>query len=133
MGHMNAAVFQFVVLASALLLALPPGWCCQDWAPRHEVKPAARSCCAARVEHPPEDSPQQPGSRLNECCCDRSATVSGKSVADKDDLRDGALLLALADPAPTQGNLAPHSMLLEEEVFRDAGPPLHILHCVWLC
>lgn len=130
---MNAVVFQIVVLANALLVALPPGWCCQDWAPGEAAKPVAVSCCGARLERPslPSESPSKPAEA--ECCCDRNATVSFRNVADKDDLRDAALWLAVAVPEPTQPRIGSPAVVVEQRVYRDAGPPINILNCVWLC
>ncbi|MGE0609451.1 MAG: hypothetical protein AB7O62_20335 [Pirellulales bacterium] len=124
---MNAAVLKSLVLANALLLAMPPGWCCRVPA----IKDAAvrkSSCCHQQTPERPAPS-QMPGQPGLHCCCTRQATLPQAAVAPDHDGVNAVAVLAETALGPLQQTL-PLSHALPAMA---AGPPLRILNCVWRC
>jgi hypothetical protein len=125
---MQPLLLKLVVLTEAAALAVPPGACCCgiDAAPR-PAKRAASCCRPARDESPRSRVPASP--RAHECCCGHEAVPSGKPIA----LDHGWSLpsaVAVFDARPQlAGSLG---ALPAPEEFAPS-PPLHLLHCVWLC
>jgi hypothetical protein len=117
-------------LVSAVLLALPPGWCQAVSAHCRAEQGAPAAGCCHQAEQRPADTGTTPVSSEIHCCCSRDAALVGESVQAPDD-RGAAPPAILADLA----NL----VALRPQVIGDyaaradlyAGPPLRILHCVW--
>jgi hypothetical protein len=127
------AVFvRILALWSAFLLALPQGWCCFLALPtvRSAEAPAKVTACCHRsdgVKHEPKAQAPQPAKPLKACCC-QPDTVAGPSAEKLTmDLGQVAAAAAAADVpiAHAPGDLVRGPYLL--------SPPLHLLHCVWLC
>jgi hypothetical protein len=138
---MPSRLLRILVLASALPLTLPSGWCCMlalslgagRNAPPAGQRPTparcAGCCCtvpttAAPGEPAPRPVPPRPGS----CpCVERDATAPADFKAPAFDLCVTAPL-AFA-PAPA----APDVAAAVQPCPPPQLPPLHVLHCVWLC
>ena len=127
---MRSYLLRVAVLASALLLALPPGWCqavsahCRV----EKVVPAATCCHEAQQDSPESQNTPVPSSV--QCCCSRDAAPIPESVQAPDD--HGVSLFTVSDdltaitcPQVVGG----YSALADLH----AGPPLRILQCVWRC
>jgi hypothetical protein len=126
---MQPALFQLVAVATSLLLALPPGWCCTPI--RQDRTPAspepARCCHQTAADRPPQ--PEQPPARPNaECCCQRDATVPEQPVQPTG---PAALVLPLLADAPTLLAGPGHGDTVG--IPRPPDPRLHVLQCVWRC
>jgi hypothetical protein len=121
------AVLRVLVLANALLLALPPGWCCL---PADEPARAAAPCrgCCHQAGDPQDATPEpEPLPPANDCCCLWDSVPPPDSRGLAPDLSVAAAVFAEALPvlhAPRVEREAPHSF---------APPPRHVLLCLWLC
>src|SRR5437660_9302070 len=93
-----------LVLASSLLLALPPSWCCilvSTAAPAAKATPVAKtSCCMHRCQQQqtPAEKPSVPSNRCP--CCDRLSVLVPSSFGPQ--INAGLNFVAvLAPSAPT--------------------------------
>lgn len=136
-----------LVIGNALLLAMPPGWCCRDWTVRDAAPAPAASCCHARTaghasspghtqhaqaqEAPSRDvAPAQPALPKIQCCCLREAPTPPRVTFDAQ-----TQIYLVLSPAPSLDLTAEGAAVARvgDAVFHNAGPPLHVLQCVWLC
>lgn len=131
---------RFLALLNIVALCLPTGWCCWSGGPAEccatkEVRteqPQAPHCpaCAARgktCESRPASVMSAPVQSREGCACQTPApAVAAKWLALLDALPPAVALVppAAARPAAVAGWLP---------IARTHGPPLHVLHCVWLC
>ena len=119
-----------LVLCNAFLLALPQGWCCfvpvPSACPNEAPANAKCSHCSRDVKHEPSAPTPEPAKPDKVCCC-QSDTLAGLN-AEKFQLDPGlvAPVSAAADiPLPNRSAEIARCHLL--------SPPLHLVHCVWLC
>jgi hypothetical protein len=128
---MKSAALHFVALASALVLALPPGWCGQLTAAGHEAEPAPITCCHGQAA--PTDS-QLPAPAASECCCSQPAVMAEKMASSSNHQHsspiDQALPVALSDAGQaTVGSTFSEPVSPQSA----AGLRLHALLGVWRC
>ena len=118
-----------LMLASSLLLVLPPGWCCllpRAAAPKNELPPCCRPCCdGAKHSEPVTPAPLPPG----RCPC-----------SDRQSIAPDVAKLVLAVPfltAPAPALDLAVSPVAVDDLLLASGPSLdlslHLVHCVWLC
>jgi hypothetical protein len=126
---MRSYVVRIAVLASALFLALPPGWC-QAFAAhcRAEKAVPAATCCHQKAQNAPH-SQHQPVSSGVQCCCLRDA-VPVQSVKAPND--QGVSSFTVSDDLAA---VTGHQVVggYSDQADLHAGPPLRILQCVWRC
>ncbi len=132
-----------VTVALCLVAALPPGWCCYVGAAgccgrvstgAAETVPApcdgcCGSCCcpaegpASRPNEPPRRLP------LRTCrCCLEQVMKQPDRVPRLAAPQAAVVLPAIAPPGPDLADSLPPA---DRPVT--FSPPLHLLHCVWLC
>jgi hypothetical protein len=125
---MRSPVLRTLVLGVGLLLALPPGWCCQA-APRPqtpEQAPIPSGCCGGpRQEEPPPAAPTAPN---GECCCQDNHKAPPKSDPPTVDLA-----FAVPLPWPAADGLPVPSADVAPAATSVCFIPLRLLLCVWLC
>jgi hypothetical protein len=131
MGVMSN-VLRILVLGNALLLALPPGWCCL--LPARPTAPApedALPCCplcrheAQQPASPPEACPNPPAGGCS-CQSDPATPPQAKTAAPD--------LSVAPDFASAGEALAPTGIGPALAVLPSfASPPLQVLLCVWRC
>jgi hypothetical protein len=116
-----------LMLASSLLLVLPRGWCCIFAALGAKVTPAKGCCC-----HPegPADPAVPPQPRpVKYCPCAERNTVAPEHPELPS--ADVLLCVGMTDLPP------PRPLVLALDRPRSSWlahpPPLHLLHCAWLC
>jgi len=126
-------VLRLLAILCCANLALPPGWCSIVFRPRAEPPAPVEhhGCCdlCARQdrEKPPPPAPKPvPPAR---CCC-----------YELDWLKPPPPVSVQADCAPvifipTDGAVRAEPSLLfnPDQAICGPSPPLHVLHCVWLC
>jgi hypothetical protein len=122
---------RILVHLCSILLATPIGWCC--WLPvvqaAEKAEEADCCCCTAKEKPAPAKSREAP-SRAPTCCCDpqpgvsSASDVTGKAPAPA----LPAVLVSFSSVAALSSALA-----LAPPSLHDPSPPLHILHCLWLC
>lgn len=148
---MPTGVCRVLSLACGLLLALPPGWCCgltggaccgsppfqnPEAGCRDEgcARPACGGgCCCAEPPAPistlPADAPKpHPDRPCDTVCCERAPAAVPKVEQPLPDLGPAGVEVPLVlvpdrDTGTVRADAPP----------RSAFPPLHLLHCVWLC
>ncbi len=122
---------QILVLSAALLLALPPGWCCFTPRGHAGARPqAGQDCCHGGPAHSAAPYRQEPpAAPATSCCCPTDATTPADPETPAADpfsapfaLPVGEVRLPPAAPTLTRGD-PPHP----------PSPPPRLLHCVWLC
>ncbi len=119
-----------LVLCNALLVALPPGWCCLPAA----VQPASPRDPAPCCHHKP--APDQPAppthpQPVKPCDAPRCLTDATRAPVPETPPADlvPAALLAVPDAAP----LPRAARVAEASELHALSPPPQLLHCVWLC
>jgi hypothetical protein len=143
---MFAPLLKLAVVLQALLLALPPGWCCAiAWptgktvaggeAASGNTGETVRPCCHARMPSRPGDADRNsapsrptPVRPAAECCCSRVATTPPRLVHQTD---DDALPLYVDLPIANATVLSGQRDTVQ--CVHPAGPRLHVLKCVWRC
>lgn len=136
-------------LACGVLLGLPPGWCCvasggqccgrEPLLVTDTPTPtnrsgctvcAGRCVCPPRAKQPPAPAkaPEQQQSPCQYACCESAPAAAPKVDSSLFDLGTAAL------EAPfTLVPVAPADSVRVSVPPRSSFPPLHVLHCVWLC
>jgi hypothetical protein len=121
-----------LVLVSSLFLVLPSGWCCWiDLAFAAPGEHAKRSCCAHKLPASPADGTPEPTRRDNCPCDQRQSTLLAKAHVDAPDLSSPVLTALI----PAQCHLI-HGRIVDfvrDVPIVSAQPPLHLVHCLWLC
>ena len=135
---MQSVLPRILVLASSLLFALPPGWCCfiTNFTPFSTNRSAASSlppCCQHKARQKATDSNEAPKPlQHGECPCDeRVSTAPDQAPAFTPDLDQATLLCSLDADAHFMNIVG-----VATECPFDGPPPgshLHILLCVWRC
>jgi hypothetical protein len=125
---------RYLVLASAFVLALPPGWCCVRPAlaaeSRAEPAPApARACCHCAVpeQGPQKSVPTKPSIPSKPCC-----EVGNGTIVTSPEKPLNPLVADITTVAPGLDNA------FDEQVAvlctaPASSLPLHLLNCLWLC
>lgn len=131
---MRALLLNTIVLANALLVALPPGWCrgvCVDRQPAAATQPAPAkpTCCQRAQTCPAPESDQAPARPAARCCCSYDATAPEKVTASTDHAW-AALPLIAGVLCPELSSPVSH---FEAQPPDPSGPPLRVLQCVWRC
>jgi hypothetical protein len=126
---------RILILCNALVLALPPGWCCAAllWGrcKQGESAPTSSDCCCCPKTKPDHSSPvpiPAPSSPAKLCCCqsDPLAPPTSKPVLEASVLVSWHGNTETLMPADVEGPSAGgRSCILL--------PPLRIVHCVWRC
>lgn len=133
---MNLLPVKAVALLSAVLLALPVGWCCGEWQPQDRADAASHSACLACSQHFPADANSAPSKPRTDCTCDlQTAALLKQSVRVLAGDLDGLDGVAAVHTGPVSVWREPGERLitLPEPAGSRAGPPLHVLKCVWRC
>lgn len=130
MEVMSAFVSKFLVLTSAVLLALPSGWCCTTPSQKAPKAPAqaAHSCCRHHEKPLSPDREPVPKQPVQKCCCE-------KDLATSQNPETPSLYLPLSIPvviadAPVADLRGGGDATL---VPLPLSSPLHVLQCVWRC
>lgn len=123
---MVAKLSTWLVLATALLLVAPPGWCCIT--PTAQAADEVGFCpaCAksrASSEHAPRPSDQREGKH---CCCSIAAT------AGTPEAKVAPPVLWAWAPLPLElPSVLEFSSDSAAAYFFDTGPSFRVLQCVW--
>jgi hypothetical protein len=112
----------------ALILALPTGWCCIDYAtPSGNSQPVkARSGCPMCAGRSAPDRSKAPV-KSKSCCCEVRATPA-KSTPSTVSLDAQPAFVVARIEAAGAGEAFP-----DQPAARGPTIPLHVLACVWLC
>jgi hypothetical protein len=144
---------RYLVLCNALLVALPPGWCCvlpmqpanlgaepvecctNSTTPRPKpIEPTRqRSCChhadsSAQASIMPAAPVSDSLPTVPNCCCEFVPSVVPNVYSV--DLHDG---VGVPLAATINGLISAGQSLEIPCVFHPVSPPLHLQNCVWLC
>jgi len=122
-----------LVLCNALLLTLSQGWCCFVPLPTacpDEAPAEVTDCChrSDGVKQKPAAPTPEPAKPLK-ACCRQPDTLAGPN-AEKFHL-DLGLVAPVSITA--LGLTLPYAPGRIDHGFHPLSPPLHLLHCVWLC
>ena len=136
-----------LTLVCGVLLALPPGWCCaaiagQCCGPTLPSAPATSKCCTGKtcagqtcssgclteLTHEHSATLPKPNCPCDASCCERPPADLPKVERPALDLGTVGVLVPFANAADH-----PVVAILVNVPPRSAFPPLHVLHCVWLC
>ncbi len=126
---MRAASLRFFVLTTALLLALPPGWCQAMSAQSSEKSKVSTDCCGQPEHRHSPTSEHAPSSPVVKCCCVRDAVLPEDSIRVTHDFR-GLNFVTLTDFAVKSLSASVNCVAPTE---LHAGPRLQILQCQWRC
>jgi hypothetical protein len=118
-------------LLLAVLLALPPGWCCFVMTDVRATSPEPEPtdcCCCPPAPAGEEDAPARPAPR---CCCGHRDVL--KPEGRTRTLPDGVVEPLL--PLPVVAPITPATAATAEALLLPPPLPcpLHVLRCVWLC
>jgi len=134
---MSRRIFTTLVLFCGLTLVLPPGWCCVMVAapccqgkkhrePARET-PVCPHCQSETPSAPGDDAPVKP-KRGPVCCCDKELpTLASRTTPTPQAV---AIVTAVEETAAAPSPLSSSTLWL---AVHSGLPPLHILHCLWLC
>ncbi|HMF17451.1 MAG TPA: hypothetical protein VKE98_09610 [Gemmataceae bacterium] len=149
---MNIFLSRSLALATSFMLLLPPCWCCYLGAGEC-CGSKQKSCCASEKKEAPaksesrcpfcqEDpdsskpSPQAPSSKpgksnepAKSVCCEQAPIDRPAKENPLPDVSVSILGYALLE-IPTTPAMHGDGPV---EVLLISSPPVHILHCVWLC
>jgi hypothetical protein len=127
---------QALMLGTALLLALPPGWCCKLLPQAGNTLPAPASRCACCADHSAplshtcptlqQDAPSP--ERAFVCCCPADNALREGSDTTRADLSSLSL-----PPVTCAGMTLVAALIARSQIPFPASAPLQLLHCVWLC
>jgi hypothetical protein len=128
---MNAFLTKFVAVSSALIVALPTGFCCTpaqvEASATHFAAEGDHDCCRDSTPARPAKSHERAPGRNLACCCSHAAIIA-KTGGSNAPVVDFAVLSIIddlspeqrPDPSPVNGGAT-------------SGPLLHIILCVWRC
>jgi hypothetical protein len=124
---------RILVVMQALLLVLPPGWCCMSPAMATATRPIAEKSCCQQHENRGGEMPG-PCRRDGQtgCCCPTDALAVSK-VQARDESSHHAVILLFCDATPSPAPAGDRSPTGPSGVPVFPGPSLQILHCVWRC
>src|SRR6266849_10322876 len=127
-----ATSLRYVVLCNALLLALPPGWCCVTPARTVESKaktPPPCTCCHCSEANDLQQTslPAKPTIPSKPCCKSSNFAVAASPEKSVKMPATGLVTFAIGLNAASTGHLVIVPSL------PIPSPPLHVLKCLWLC
>jgi hypothetical protein len=125
---MFALLSKLLVLITAALTVLPPGWCCtMPVEPAGDAAAKSAPCCCRHNQSVPCHEPV-PIKQVVECCCDKDLASPPQPVTVPQD--SGVFFpVAVATAPAALGGIA-------DLVFANSPAPpqpLNILHCVSRC
>jgi hypothetical protein len=130
---MTRHLLSALMLASSLVLVLPPTWCCifaNVGAEKTSCpEQSAPSCCKLHAEKQsaPKNAPPPPSNRCP--CTDRQTVLTSSAVGDHAPV-DAGLVAILTVIEPCSG----HTGAGREVTAHHHPPnPIHAFYCVWLC
>lgn len=138
---MSNSLVQPVVLACALALTLPSGWCCllplrpvqaaavQKSAARcchNTIEPAQTACCSGKRSHSGSPAPSAP--LVKACCCSILLSLPPASIAPSQPVAIALLVTPDMDGFTAAGMADP-----QLDDFSPPSCPLHVFQCVWRC
>jgi len=121
---------RILVHLCSVLLATPIGWCC--WLPvvhADEKADEAKCCCTPKEK--PVPSKQEAPQPSRSCCCEAIPVISSTSELTGKD--PASALPAILVPSASLAAISLASSVLDPRSLHDPSPPLHLLHCLWLC
>jgi hypothetical protein len=128
MPVMNA-LLRVLVVGNALLLTLPPGWCCPaPVAEKPAAPPAAPSCCHAEVPPAPDSQPLSCPMSATKCCCQFDSTAPPHIAKYVVDSAWSLPLIPAVSPSVSDAAIA-----AEAAAILFPSPPINVLQCVWRC
>lgn len=128
---MQWAIYQILVHVCCWLVVMPVGWCCWLIPPTidAEAESPPQTCCCCPVSDespaPSKDLPQAPP-----CCCD-PVPAAYLTLPDDEVVPTPSLVFTFV----VNLDLLFHSVTehLLTVAIDPSPPPLHVLHCIWLC
>jgi hypothetical protein len=132
---MGTLLHQALMLGTALLLALPPGWCCLrlQGGKALAFPCATTACCAGHSASPLHLCPtlqqeRHSPAQASICCCAADTPMRESSETARADLTSWspATSACAGVPLVTARIVGSFSTIA-------ASPPLQLLHCAWLC
>jgi len=123
---MSALLFHLPALVAAVALVPPPGFCCYAGAAVAGQAPSApqRSCCDKTAPAP--DKSPAPHCPDGVCCCAKDA-VTPRDLHVPQFQPD---VIAAVVVVPLLATI--EQPVAQAAVVLPTGPPLRVLHCVWL-
>ena len=127
---MKWLMLRILVPIHCWLLVMPLGWCC--WlvpslaVARTETPEPACCCCCDREENAPAKPKEAPD--VPPCCC-KPLPMAFLTMPDDTDAPLPALPVMFESPQDFIADF----MWMQAVIHIDPSPPLHILHCLWLC
>ena len=121
---MHALMGYLPALIAAAVLALPPSFCCFPGVEAAKAAPA-KSCCQKTAGSSHQHSAPQCPQRA--CCCERHAVAPPDIVQPPH-----AATVAIIPAALMLSDLAAPRTVVATVAVLPTGPPLHVLHCVWV-
>lgn len=129
---MKRFTLQALVAFMTVLLALPQGWCCLVPRMLPKAKDAEAACCCCHVQSeapkPQEPKPAEPSDPFV-CCCEPREATQDQGVS----LDLAFLPIAFVPAIDLIPPVHPILTASRDRSSDSADPPLHVLHCVWLC
>jgi hypothetical protein len=133
---MSKWALRILVPFLSVLIVMPWGWCC--WlptAPAEKAKEDTKSSCCSHAKQtknvapvkPTEEKPGPPA-----CCCDPLPLAILGDVPDGTD-GNPAVALAVVPEILSGTSLGTCAGWFPVPFLQGKSPPLHLLHCVWLC
>jgi len=129
--RLMSAFPKLLVLTCALLLALPPGWCCATPNPKAADLPAqpTHSCC--QHEQPTPNQEPMPAVPVQQCCCEKDLASPSSPSSPKTTSLDLAISIPVVIPDAPAAHVAGVGVL--DFAGPSPSPPLNVLQCVWRC
>lgn len=133
--NMSCIVAKILVIASSVLLALPPGWCTFISLPivraKSEASTKAHGGCCDLCRCPDQAKPPQPQEPTppSRCCCYELDWLKPVPPQRVEVDTTSAIFIVPSNCSPGQ-RIASQDLDLSIPV---PSPPLQILHCVWTC
>jgi hypothetical protein len=133
---MRSLVLRTLLTACCIVLALPAGWCCYV-SPRRldegkelptTTHAGCRDLCGCQDREQPPPPPSEPSFPW-ECCC---YELNGL-LPPAPERADCDLSLPVLLPVAATGTCWEMSRPALDLSLPVPSPPLHVLHCVWLC
>lgn len=134
---------QLLIALCGILLVLPPGWCCHlqvspcrptAGVATHEVQQAAiplSECCCCSTPDSTEGNSKAPTDKpapVKKSCCESTPVI----MPEKERVKEQDFLSIPVSLIMGNDWIVVHKLPCGTPVF-DWSPPLHLLHCVWLC
>ncbi len=133
---MNKWAFRILVHLVSVLIVMPFGWCC--WLPTaaaEQPKAPMENCCCSHAKPAKSPAPAKPAEEKPEtpsCCCELAPVAVLTDVPDGTDLKP-VVVLAVLPTSIDEISLDACVGWLTAPFLHLNSPPLHLLHCVWLC